>query len=536
MRPDPERIIDHREYPVLYVDDEPENLRIFELTFRREFSILKARSGAEALEILHQQPVAVVLSDHRMPEMTGTDFLTQVREFDPRTVRLLVTAYGDAATLAQAINDGSIHRYVPKPWDPDEMRVTVRQAIELHALETERENLIAELTTLHGVSQTISRQLDLDPLIDLLLHTTVEDLSFDGATIWFFDDDRTQLEARRCLPGDGPVAGYLDGRVLSRSDAPDLLESLCEGRSELFALDGAFEAERGMRSLLTEVAADQVLAVPLVGTRGTLGAIFVDNRRGGRRFRATERTLLEGLAGQAAIALENARLVSDLRGVVDRSRGIDDVARVGALAMDLAESLRPSTEAIREFLAHCPVGSGNGEDWSARRVRALEQAEGVNAALDTFAEMRDAGTERSCDLGELIVTVANDLADRAAGEGVLLEVERELETVKVTAAPGHLRQVLFHLIERAVRATPAGGRVVVRAGARAEEAWLEVIDQSGSPEAELAAVFDPFERPDAGEGAALLVCEDLAERMGGRLAAQATSEQGACFRLHLPRS
>jgi len=108
-------LLDYREYPVLYVDDEPENLRIFELMFRREFSIVTANSGDRALELINTQPVALVLSDHRMPGMTGIELLARVNQLDPKTVRFLVTAYGDAETLSSAINDGSIYRFIPKP-------------------------------------------------------------------------------------------------------------------------------------------------------------------------------------------------------------------------------------------------------------------------------------------------------------------------------------------------------------------------------------------------------------------------------------
>ena len=72
MQPKPDRLRDYREYPILYVDDEPENLRIFELTFRREFTILTARTRARASRSSSTKPVALVLSDHRMPGMTGT--------------------------------------------------------------------------------------------------------------------------------------------------------------------------------------------------------------------------------------------------------------------------------------------------------------------------------------------------------------------------------------------------------------------------------------------------------------------------------
>ena len=92
------------------MDDEPENLRIFELGFRRDFQILTASSGDQALELLHEHPIAVVLSDQRMPGMTGVELLARVRRLDTRIMRVLVTAYGDAEILSAAINDGSIFK------------------------------------------------------------------------------------------------------------------------------------------------------------------------------------------------------------------------------------------------------------------------------------------------------------------------------------------------------------------------------------------------------------------------------------------
>ena len=115
MRPKPEMLRDLREYPILYVDDEPENLRIFELTFRRDFTIFTATGGEQGIEIIHTKPVAVVLSDHRMPGMTGTEFLARAAAIDAKTIRIMVTAYGDAATLTDAINNGSIYHFIAKP-------------------------------------------------------------------------------------------------------------------------------------------------------------------------------------------------------------------------------------------------------------------------------------------------------------------------------------------------------------------------------------------------------------------------------------
>jgi len=188
-----DRGVDYRQFPILYVDDEPENLRIFELTFRNEFEILTATDASAGLEVLSQRPVALVLSDHRMPGMTGVEFLSAVHQLDESTIRILVTAYGDAATLESAINSGSIYRFVPKPWTPEDMRVTLRNGIERFALARERTELLRELTLLNRISKSMNQQLAIEPLLDLLLEEVIEDLGYDAAGILFFGKQETVL-------------------------------------------------------------------------------------------------------------------------------------------------------------------------------------------------------------------------------------------------------------------------------------------------------------------------------------------------------
>jgi len=201
-----ERLLDYREYPILFVDDEPENTRIFELSFRREYSIRTARSGEEALQSLIEHPAAVVLSDHRMDGMSGVELLAKVREVDPKTVRVLVTAYGDATTLGDAINSGAIYRYLPKPWTPDEMRLLIRNAIDHYALDREREQLLYELDILNRVSKLLNRELELMPLCDLLLGALTTELGYDGASILLFDAGGERLQVVRSAPRDAALA------------------------------------------------------------------------------------------------------------------------------------------------------------------------------------------------------------------------------------------------------------------------------------------------------------------------------------------
>jgi CheY-like chemotaxis protein len=247
MRPRLDRILDYREFPVLYVDDEPENLRVFDLTFKREFEIVTASSGEEAIEKLHSHPIAVILSDHRMPGMSGVEFLTRAHDVDPKSLRILVTAYGDADTLREAVNHGSIYKFVPKPWQPDEMRMTVRRAIEAYALDREREQLVGELGLLNRVAKSLTQELEMDRLIDLLLRTLTDELGYDGAGILFFDASERTLGGGRFLPADDSVAESLRELTISEERAPGFLHRVRDGEVQRLSVDEAFRQGSGDR-------------------------------------------------------------------------------------------------------------------------------------------------------------------------------------------------------------------------------------------------------------------------------------------------
>ncbi|MFZ5876865.1 MAG: response regulator [Nitrospirota bacterium] len=146
--------LDYRAYPILYVDDEPYAIETLQRQFRRDFTILTAPSGAAGLEILAQRDVAVVLSDQRMPDMTGTQFLAQVRANYPDTVRMLLTAYSDLESVVDAINVGNVSRYLAKPYDEREVQMAFRDGIERYVLVKERERLHGEkIETLKRVAR-----------------------------------------------------------------------------------------------------------------------------------------------------------------------------------------------------------------------------------------------------------------------------------------------------------------------------------------------------------------------------------------------
>jgi signal transduction histidine kinase len=131
---------------LLVVDDEPEMLRSVHDLFRLDYRVLTFESGADALEVLADDPeVDVILTDQRMPKMSGVRLLREAKKIRPEVTRLLFTGYADIKAVIDAINEGHVFRYIAKPWDPDEMIATVRQAVEQHDLIAEKLRLLRDL-------------------------------------------------------------------------------------------------------------------------------------------------------------------------------------------------------------------------------------------------------------------------------------------------------------------------------------------------------------------------------------------------------
>ena len=199
---------------------------------KREFTVLTASSAEEGMEILNANPIAVVLSDQRMPGVTGVEFLARARSLDPRVIRMLVTAYGDVEILGNAINDGSIYRYIPKPWEPEDMRLTLRRAIETYALDEERTALLRELETINRLSRSLHQEMDLGRLVGQLLNVMHKDLGFDGGALLFFDEEGDNLRWKSLFPAESELSSCLRKIELTRPEASDFLDRVLLGHTQ----------------------------------------------------------------------------------------------------------------------------------------------------------------------------------------------------------------------------------------------------------------------------------------------------------------
>lgn len=143
---------------VLYVDDEPNNLVSFKATFRLKYDVSTAISGAEAIKIIENKLVEIIITDQRMPEMTGVEFLERVIEINPDPMRILLTGYADMNAVVEAVNKGKIFHYLSKPWSEEELDDTIKRAYDVYAERKKIKESFAKLEITNEQLEFLLRQ------------------------------------------------------------------------------------------------------------------------------------------------------------------------------------------------------------------------------------------------------------------------------------------------------------------------------------------------------------------------------------------
>lgn len=150
----------NEEIKILCVDDEQNVLNALKRLFLdEEYTILTAASGKDGLKILKREGVQIIISDYRMPGMNGVDFLKEARKKWPDTVRIVLSGYADTAAIVSAINEGQIYKFVPKPWNDEELKVTISNAIERYHLFKKNKEFTEELQRKNDELTRLNKEL-----------------------------------------------------------------------------------------------------------------------------------------------------------------------------------------------------------------------------------------------------------------------------------------------------------------------------------------------------------------------------------------
>lgn len=184
--------------PILIVDDEKDNLEALKRLLRSEYEVSVTDSAFEALKMIQKETFHVIVSDQRMPEMTGVELLEKSKAICPNTTRILLTGYTDVESVIGAINRGNIYRYVAKPWDPEDLNITLRQANESFKL---REEISQKNRALEISNQELKNALEELTLLDkaksrflsLISHELNTPLTILSSFVSLIDSERENL-------------------------------------------------------------------------------------------------------------------------------------------------------------------------------------------------------------------------------------------------------------------------------------------------------------------------------------------------------
>ncbi|MCZ6633672.1 MAG: SpoIIE family protein phosphatase [bacterium] len=298
-------------HKILIVDDEPDILDSLALSLDMDYNVLTAEGGVEGLALLEAHEIALIISDQRMPTMMGVEFLERSEKIAPQAIRIMLTGFSDFDAIVEAINKGKIHQYISKPWEPRQLEMDIRRAIEHYEIQVDLKRRMDELEALCEIGRTITSELDPERVIQKVLDGVVDTLGFDRSFLMQVDHEAGVL--RGC--GASGVAAEDREFVLRlqydltqydiapvvtvKENLPILVKNVDAGP---ISLDKALVQHLGIRSFVS---------VPLqVGEQG-IGVLVAGRENPEEQVTEHDQRLLVGFADQAAIALENARLYGE---------------------------------------------------------------------------------------------------------------------------------------------------------------------------------------------------------------------------------
>ena len=284
---------------LMVVDDEPDNLDLLYRTFRRDYQVYKANHAFGALEILDEfGEMAVIISDQRMPEMSGTEFFSRTVEHFPDTIRILLTGFTDVEDLVDAINSGQVFKYITKPWNPDKLRALVEQAADTYRLVKKRtqelRRSLRRESLFNAVTTAIRESLDYDSMLQKIVATIGQRFEATSCLLRPVEGDR--LTQDQFLYRD-PQSRVSD----SFFDPSPLIEKVLETRHYQLAQE------------IYDGNPCHHLVVPLSYQQHLLAVLALHQCGGDRLWQDEDIQLIAGVAEQAALALSQAKLYQRLQ-------------------------------------------------------------------------------------------------------------------------------------------------------------------------------------------------------------------------------
>ncbi|MEM1309084.1 MAG: GAF domain-containing protein, partial [Cyanobacteria bacterium P01_H01_bin.153] len=338
---------------LLVVDDEPDNLDLLYRTFYRQFRVLRAESGHAALDLLTRHPdVAVIISDQRMPGMSGTEFLRQTAVEYPNIMRIILTGYTDVEDLVGAINQGKVFKYVTKPWEATDLKMVVAQALDAHQILRSRteelQRVLQQKTLLNAMTNTIRSADTAQAMMQTVVETVGEHMGAhicvlqplgetkDAVTRTIYTTPDLVTPVAELLQGPQPLAWEVDRMtILSLADEGDTSTS---------------ELPAGLTNLQS-LNIQSVLLVPLISKQQPLAVLALHRCGEAHIWLDGDQQLLSTVADQAALALSQAITYEQVQALARREQLLNAVTQAIRSSLEPQAIFAAITRELGQVLA-----------------------------------------------------------------------------------------------------------------------------------------------------------------------------------------
>jgi signal transduction histidine kinase/response regulator RpfG family c-di-GMP phosphodiesterase len=498
---------------VLLVDDEPQVLVALEDLLSDEFCVLKAQSAEDALKVIKGDPdIAVVITDQRMPKMTGDEFLTRLDKH--AATRILLTGYADLSAVIRAVNEGKIFAYVTKPWNAEDLWLTVHNAAEHF-------QLAQELTTERQLLQSKTHMLD--SILDCMGEGIVA--SDQGGKMLVFNRRAQKILGMGAVSVPPESWGEAYGLHLPDQKTPIPREQLPLTR--ILNGENFVELDMFVKNAKVVGTAVAVTATPLTGESGeVVGGISVLRD-------VTQQRLLEAQLIQS----QKMEAIGQLAGGVahDFNNLLAVIMGYGELLLGDLPSEDPKSNDIGEMLAAAKRGVA-----LTRQLLAFSRQQMVQPAV--------------LDLNEIVGGIEKMLR-RIIGEHIRLSTKLASDLGRFKADASQVEQILLNLTVNARDAMPEGGRLRIETGNvhldeaaassqpgvnAGEYVVLTVADTGmGMDENTQKRVFEPFfttKEVGKGTGLGLSTVYGIVRQSGGHIVIESELGRGATFKVFFPRT
>ncbi|MGB3292322.1 MAG: GAF domain-containing protein, partial [Phormidesmis sp.] len=371
-------------HKILVVDDEPDNLDLLYRTFYRDFSVIKAQSGHDALAMLAEQgDIAVIISDQRMPGMSGTELLRLTADRYPNSIRIMLTGYTDVEDLVEAINEGKVFKYVTKPWEEADLRTVVNQAVDthsvLHARTQELNRVVRQETLLNAITNTIRSAQTSQEMLKTIVETLGTAFELDYGVV-------------KSLADVSAPAFYYVGTEVPAERQTTAALALLEKTVWQTALTQHLELPEDVAEAAPtqeSVAAYQTLdihaslLIPLTCKQDVLAVLALHKCTQHKPWEESEIKLLTTLADQAALALSQTWTYERVQSLAQREVLINTITQALHASLDPSEIFAAITHKLGQALY---ADSCTLSLWTETHSQCVGRYDGDNVSMPTLPE------------------------------------------------------------------------------------------------------------------------------------------------------